>query len=121
MTMMQQHLDSEERRRDELIRRGEHEDTRRCEDEKIRRDEERLWRDEMRQNQQMFQQMFAIAFAMQQLHMQNIRSHVATQHQSDSTLPGNQNRTLGVTADLVDDDVSNSGNAKDRETNTDAH
>jgi hypothetical protein len=26
-----------------------------------------------------------------------------------------------VTADLVDDDVSNSGNAKDRETNTDAH
>jgi hypothetical protein len=120
MTMMQRHLDSEERRRDEHIRR-EHEDTRRCEDEKIRRDEERLWRDEMRQNQQMFQQMFAIAFAMQQLHMQNIRSHVATQHQSDSTLPGNQNRTLGVTADLVDDDVSNSGNAKDRETNTDAH
>jgi hypothetical protein len=26
-----------------------------------------------------------------------------------------------VTADLVDDDVSNSGDVKDRETNTDAH
>ncbi len=99
--MMQQHLDSEERHQDEHIRR-EHEDTRRCEDEKIRRDEERLWRDEMRQNQQMFH-------------------YVATQHQSNSTLPGNQNRTLGVTADLVDDDVSNSGDVKDRETNTDAH
>ncbi len=120
MTMMQRQLDSEERRRDEHIRR-EHEDTLRREDEKIRHDEERLRRDEMQQNQQMFQQMFAIAFAMQQPHTQNMRSHFATQHPSNSSVPGNQNRTQGATADLDDDDVSNCDDAKDCETNADAH
>ena len=120
MTMMQRQQESEDRHREEH-RRREYEDMRRRDDERIRRDEERLRRDEMQQNQQMFQQMFAIAFAMQQPHTQNMRSHFATQHPSNSSVPGNQNRTQGATADLDDDDVSNCDDAKDCETNADAH
>ena len=58
---------------------------------------------------------------MQQPHMQSMRSQVATQHPSDGTLPVNQNRTQGATADFNKNDVNNCKTAKDRETNADAH